>query len=129
MAGFHTNIEAETLSNTNFRKVLFTGPHSQLVLMTLKPGEDIGMEVHGNVDQFFRFEAGEGKAILNGEEIVFKADDALIVPAGTNHNILNTSATEPLKLYTVYSPANHPDGTVHVTREEAMEAEEAEHHQ
>jgi mannose-6-phosphate isomerase-like protein (cupin superfamily) len=129
MTGFHTNIEAETLSNTNFRKVLYTGPHSQLVLMTLQPGEDIGMEVHGNVDQFFRFEDGEGKAILDGEEIVFKADDALVVPAGTNHNIINTSTTEPLKLYTVYSPANHPDGTIHVTREEAMEAEEAEHHQ
>jgi len=128
MTGFHADIEAETLSNTNFRKVLFTGAHSQLVVMSLLPGEDIGMEVHANVDQFFRFESGEGKAILDGEEVVFKADDVVIIPAGTNHNIINTSAVEPLKLYTIYSPANHPEGTVHVTKAEAMAAEEAEHH-
>lgn len=126
MVGFHTNIEADTLSNTNFRKVLFTGSHSQLVVMSLLPNEDIGMEVHANVDQFFRFESGEGKAILNGEEIMFKANDVVIVPAGTNHNIINTSATEPLKLYTIYSPANHPSGTIHATKAEAMAAE-AEH--
>jgi len=126
MTGFHTDIEADTLSNTNFRKVIFTAPHSQLVLMTLQPSEDIGMEVHANVDQFFRFEAGEGKAILDGEEIVFKANDVVIVPAGTNHNIINTSATEPLKLYTIYSPANHPDGTIHATKAEAM-ADENDH--
>lgn len=126
MTGYHTDIETETLNNTNFRKVLFTGTHSQLVLMNLLPSEDIGMEVHANVDQFFRFEAGEGKAILNGEEIVFKANDVVIVPAGTNHNIINTSATEPLKLYTIYSPANHPDGTVHATKAEAM-ADETDH--
>ncbi len=126
MTGFHADIEAETISNTNFRKVLFTGAHSQLVLMTLQPSEDIGMEAHGNVDQFFRFEAGEGKAILNGEEIMFKANDVVIVPAGTNHNIINTSDVNPLKLYTIYSPANHPDGTVHATKAEAM-ADEADH--
>ena len=126
MTGFHADIEAETLSNTNFRKVLFTGAHSQLVLMSLLPGEDIGMEVHPNVDQFFRFEVGEGKAVLNGEEVVFKANDVVIVPAGTNHNLINTSATEPLKLYTIYSPANHPDGTVHATKAEAM-ADENDH--
>ena len=126
MVGFHTDIEADTLSNTNFRKVIFTAPHSQLVLMTLQPSEDIGMEVHPNVDQFFRFEAGEGKAILDGEEIVFKANDVVIVPAGTNHNIINTSATELLKLYTIYSPANHPDGTIHATKAEAM-ADENDH--
>lgn len=126
MVGFHTDIEADTLSNTNFRKVLFTGAHSQLVLMTLQPSEDIGMEVHANVDQFFRFEAGEGKAILDGEEVIFKANDVVIVPAGTNHNIINTSTTEPLKLYTIYSPANHPAGTVHATKADAMAAE-AEH--
>lgn len=129
MTGFHADIENETLSNTNFRKVLFTGAHSQLVVMSLLPNEDIGMEVHGNVDQFFRFESGQGKAILNGEEIIFKADDVVIIPAGTNHNIINTSETEPLKLYTIYSPANHPEGTVHATREEAMAAEEAERHE
>lgn len=123
MTGFHLDIETETISNTNFRKVLFTGTHSQLVLMSLLPSEDIGMEVHQNVDQFFRFEVGEGKAILDGEEIVFKANDVVIVPAGTNHNIINTSATEPLKLYTIYSPANHPDGTVHATKAEAVAGE------
>lgn len=126
MVGFHTDIEAETLSNTNFRKVLFTGAHSQLVVMSLLPSEDIGMEVHANVDQFFRFEAGEGKAILNGEETLFKANDVVIIPAGTNHNIINTSTTEPLKLYTIYSPANHPDGTIHATKAEAM-ADEHDH--
>jgi len=126
MTGFHADIEAETLGNTNFRKVLFTGAHSQLVLMSLLPSEDIGMEVHPNVDQFFRFEVGEGKAVLNDEEIIFKANDVVIVPAGTNHNIINTSTTEPLKLYTIYSPANHPEGIVHNTKADAVAAE-AEH--
>jgi mannose-6-phosphate isomerase-like protein (cupin superfamily) len=124
MVGFHTNIEKDTLSNTSFRKVLFTAPHSQLVLMSLLPGEEIGMEVHPEVDQFFRFETGEGKSILNGEESVLGDGDVLIVPAGTNHNIINTSPTESLKLYTVYSPANHPDGTEHKTKAEAEAAEE-----
>lgn len=128
MTGFHTNIEQETLGNTNFRRVLYTAPHSQLVLMSILPTDDIGMEVHTNVDQFFRFEAGEGKAILNGEEVLFKADDVLIVPAGTNHNIINTSTTEELKLYTIYSPANHPDGTIHATKADAIAYEAAEHH-
>jgi len=125
MTGFYADIEAETIGNTNFRKVLFTGAHSQLVVMSLLPSEDIGMEVHANVDQFFRFEAGQGKAILNGEEILFKANDVIVVPAGTNHNIINSSATEPLKLYTIYSPANHPEGTIHATKEDALAAEEA----
>lgn len=122
MNGYFSHIEAETLSNENFRKVLYTGPHSQLVLMSLLPGEDIGMEVH-TVDQFFRFEQGVGKAVLNGEEVLFKADDALVVPAGTSHNIINTSDSEELKLYTVYSPANHPEGTVHATKSDALEDE------
>ena len=126
MTGYHADIETETLSNANFRKVLFTGAHNQLVVMSLLPNEDIGMEVHANVDQFFRFESGEGKAILDGEEILFKADDVVIIPAGTNHNIINVSSTEPLKLYTIYSPANHPDGTVHTTKAEAM-ADEHDH--
>jgi len=129
VTGYHSDIETETLNNTNFRKVLFTGAHCQLVVMSLLPAEDIGVEVHGNVDQFFRFESGEGKAILNGEEVLFKADDVVIVPAGTNHNIINTSSTEPLKLYTIYSPANHPDGTVHTTKAEAIAAEAEEHHE
>lgn len=123
MVGFHTNIEQEALENDNFRKVLFTAPHSQLVLMSLLPGEEIGMEVHPTIDQFFRFEAGEGKAVLNGEESSFKDGDVVIVPAGTNHNIINTSQTNPLKLYTIYSPANHPDGTIHKTKAEAEAGE------
>lgn len=123
MVGFHTNIEQATLDNDNFRKVIFTAPHSQLVLMSLLPGEEIGMEVHPDIDQFFRFEAGEGKAVLNGEESSLKDGDVVIVPAGTNHNIINTSPTNPLKLYTVYSPANHPDGTIHKTKAEAVAGE------
>ena len=125
MIGYFGHIEQETLNNDNFRKVLYTGKFSQLVVMSLLPGEEIGMEVHESVDQFFRFEAGTGKAILNGEETMFMADDVLIIPAGTNHNIINTSTTDKLKLYTIYSPANHPDGTVHATKVEAMAAEEA----
>lgn len=127
MIGYLANIEEEVSSNENFRKVLYTGKHAQLVAMSLLPNEDIGMEVHDTVDQFFRFESGVGKAILNGEEAFFKADDVLIVPAGTNHNIINTSSTDKLKVYTIYSPANHPEGTIHATKAEAMAAEEAEH--
>ena len=123
---YHNDIETPTKNNSNFRQVLYTAPHSQLVLMSLLPGEEIGMEIHPNVDQFFRFEIGEGKAILNGEELTFKANDVLIVPAGTNHNIINTSATDSLKLYTIYSPANHSDGTVHVTKADAEAAEAAQ---
>ncbi len=123
MIGYHGNIEALTLANNNFRQVLFTAPHSQLVLMSLLPNEEIGMEVHENVDQFFRFEKGSGKVILEGEETIIGNGDVVIVPAGTNHNIINTSATEPLKLYTIYSPANHPDGTVHATKAEAEKYE------
>jgi len=123
MTGYHTDIEADTIANSNFRKVLYTAPHSQLVLMSLLPGEEIGMEVHPNIDQFFRFEAGRGKAVLNGEETIFEANDVIVVPAGTNHNIINTSSSEPLKLYTVYSPANHPAGTIHPTKAEAIAGE------
>ncbi len=127
MTGYFGHIEEETIKNENFRKVLYTGKHAQLVVMSLLPDEEIGMEAHESVDQFFRFEVGEGKAVLNGEEVLFKADDVLIIPAGTNHNIINTSTSDKLKLYTVYSPANHPEGTVHATKAEAMAAEEAEH--
>ena len=123
MVGYVENIEEKTIQNTNFRTVLFTGTHMQLVVMSLKPMEDIGMEVHDNVDQFFRFEQGEGKIIMNGEESIVGPSSVVVVPAGTNHNIVNTSATGDLKLYTIYSPANHPEGTVHVTKEEAMAAE------
>lgn len=128
MIGYFGHIEQETLNNDNFRKVLYTGKYSQLVLMSLLPGEEIGMEVHESVDQFFRFESGTGKAILNGEETMFMADDVLIVPAGTNHNIINTSQTDKLKLYTIYSPANHPEGTIQATKAETMVAETTEHH-
>jgi mannose-6-phosphate isomerase-like protein (cupin superfamily) len=124
MKGYHADIEEEVEKNDFFRKVLFTGKHTQLVVMTLKPGEDIGMEVHPNVDQFFRFEDGEGKVIIDGEEFPVKSDDVVIVSAGSEHNIINASEEVPLKLYTLYSPPNHPEGTVHKTKEEALEAEE-----
>lgn len=126
MTGFVDNIEEKTLSNSNFRQVLFTAAHSQLVVMSLKPGEEIGMEVHPSVDQFFRFEQGEGKVIIDGQESMVRDGMAVVVPAGSQHNVINTSQTEDLKLYTIYSPPNHPDGTIHATREEAMAAEE--HH-
>ncbi len=127
MSGFYSKIEEETLANNNFRKVLFTGKFSQLVVMSLKAGEDIGKEVHSNVDQFFRFEAGEGKVVIGEQEYQVKDGDAVVVPAGAEHNVINTGG-EDLKLYTIYSPANHPEGTVHVTHAEAMAAEAEEHH-
>jgi len=124
MKGFVSNIEKDTLENSNFRKVLYTGKYSQLVLMTLKPNEDIGLEVHDTVDQFFRIEKGAGKVIIMGVEYEIGDGTAIIIPAGTEHNIINTSATDELKLYTVYSPANHKDGTIHVTKAEAEANEE-----
>lgn len=126
MNGYHAAIEALTVENENFRQVLFTASHSQLVLMALRPNEEIGLETHSENDQFFRFEAGVGKVIIDGEEFEVHDGDAVVVPAGSEHNIINTSATEWLKLYTIYSPAHHPDGTVHATKAEAMAAEEAE---
>lgn len=120
MTGYVGNIEEETLKNTFFRRVLFTAPHSQLVLMSLQPKEDIGMEIHQKVDQFFRIEQGEGKVILNGEEHLVKDGDVVVVPAGTQHNVINTSSNETLKLYTIYSPPNHRDGVVHRTKQEAL---------
>ena len=127
MAGYVTNIEKKTLGNTNFREVLFTGPHSQLVVMAIGPGEEIGLETHDDVDQFIRVEAGQGMAILDGKEHPLEDGSAVVVPAGTRHNIVNRSASEPLKLYSIYSPPEHPDGTVHKTKAEA-EAYEREHH-
>ncbi len=124
MTGFVGNIEQQTLANTNFRQVLFTGIHSQLVLMKLIPNEDIGMEVHPNVDQFFRIESGEGKVVMNGKESIVSDGFAFVVPAGTQHNVVNTSSEKELKLYTIYSPPNHPDGTVHATKQDAMAHEE-----
>jgi mannose-6-phosphate isomerase-like protein (cupin superfamily) len=124
MIGFVDNIEEKTLANSFFREVLFTGKYCQLVVMSLLPNEEIGMEVHPNVDQFFRIEKGQGKVIMNGEENMIKDGSAIIVPAGTEHNVINTSSTEALKLYTVYSPPNHPDKKIHKTKAEAMADEE-----
>jgi mannose-6-phosphate isomerase-like protein (cupin superfamily) len=126
VAGYVGDIEKLTLANKNFRKVLFTASHSQLVVMSLKPAEDIGVEVHKKVDQFFRIEEGEGKVVMNGKAQKFAAGSAIVVPAGTEHNLINTSATKPLKLYTIYSPPNHRDGTVHKTKADAM-ADEKDH--
>ena len=125
MKGFSTNIEKATLENKNFRQVLYTSKHSQLVLMSLQPKEDIGFEVHPDNDQFFRFEAGQGQVIIDGTEYQVADGDAVIVPAGARHNIVNTSATEPLQLYTIYSPPHHQDQIVRKTKSEAM-ANEAE---
>ena len=119
MKGYSINIEEETLANTNFRKVLYTGKHSQLVLMSLLPNEDIGMEVHPDNDQFFRFEKGQGKCIIDGNEYLVSDGFAVVVPAGAQHNVINMSATDDLKLYTIYSPANHLDGIVRATKSEA----------
>ena len=110
--GFKTNIEADTTTNNNFRKVLYTGAHSQLVLMTLQPGEEIGLEVHEDTDQFFRFEAGTGKVIVNETTHDVADGDAVIVPAGAQHNVINVSDSETLNLYNIYSPANHKDQTL-----------------
>ena len=129
MSGYFGPIESETLKNTYFRKVLFTAKHTQLVVMCLQPGEEIGNEVHENVDQFFRVEEGKARFVLNGtEKHLVAANGAAIVPAGTFHNVINVSKTERLKLYTLYSPPNHPDGTVHKTKADAEAAEKLAHH-
>ena len=119
MKGYHANIEDLTLENENFRKVLYTGPNSQLVIMALQPGDDIGAEVHEDHDQFFRFEQGTGQVIIDDNTYEVKDDDVIVVPGGANHNVINTSETEVMKLYTIYSPAEHRDGVVHATKEEA----------
>lgn len=129
MSNFVGAIEDLTLKNGYFRQVLFTGKHCQLVVMCLQPGEEIGNEVHPEVDQFFRIEAGEAKFVFNGtEEHLVKDADAVVVTAGTFHNVINVSKTKALKLYTVYSPPNHPEGTVHKTKADAEAAEKLEHH-
>ena len=125
MKGHTTNIEKDTLENENYRKVLYTSKHSQLVLMSLKPKEEIGMEVHSDNDQFFRIEKGQGKCIIDGNEYDLEDGVAIVVPAGSQHNVINTSDSDELKLYTIYSPAHHKDGIVRATKEEA-EANEAE---
>ncbi|MDE2021775.1 MAG: cupin domain-containing protein [Patescibacteria group bacterium] len=118
MKGYITDIEKVTLENTDYRRVLYTAKNSQLVLMNLMPGEEIGEEVH-HLDQFLRFEAGEGKAVLNGVEHAIAADMAVVVPAGTRHNFINTGTT-PLKLYTIYSPPEHKDGLVEKTKKDEI---------
>jgi mannose-6-phosphate isomerase-like protein (cupin superfamily) len=128
MAGYTVDIEKKTLANNYFRKVLFTGRHTQLVVMCLRPGEEIGNEVHAKVDQFFRVEQGRALFIFKGKKIVARNGDAVIVPAGTTHNVVNDAKTVRLKLYTLYSPPNHPDGTVHKTKAAAELAEAKKHH-
>ena len=127
MTGYVGNIEKQTVKNNYFRQVLFAGKKAQLVVMCLQRGEEIGNEVHRKVDQFFRIEQGEAKFVFNGkEEHIVHDGDGVIVPAGTFHNVINMGKGK-LKLYTIYSPPNHPDGTVHKTKAEADKAEE-EHH-
>jgi mannose-6-phosphate isomerase-like protein (cupin superfamily) len=119
MKGFKSNIEKDTLKNENFRKVLYTSKHLQLVLMTLKTGEEIGEEVHISVDQFFRFESGRGKCIIDGNEYIIADGDVIIVPAGSKHNVINTDASEELKMYTIYAPPHHQDGLINTTKKDA----------
>jgi len=129
MTGYVGSIEKQTEKNEYFRQVLFTGKYTQLVVMCLQPGEEIGAEVHDHVDQFFRIEEGKAKFVFNDtEEHLAEDGDAVVVPAGTRHNVICVSQEEPLKLYTLYSPPNHPDGTIHKTKAEADAAEEHEHH-
>lgn len=119
MKGFKNNIEKDTVENKNFRKVMYSGKHLQLVVMNLKPGEDIGEEIHKDTDQFFRFESGTGKCIIDGNEYRVKEGDAVIVPSGAKHNVINTSSSAELKLYTIYAPPHHKDGIVRATKVEA----------
>ncbi len=123
MKGYVTNIEKDSLANEYFRKVLYTDERLQLVVMSLLPGEDIGMEVH-TLDHFIRVEKGEGKAVLDGEEHALSDGSIVVVPSGTNHNIINTSDANPMKLYTLYAPPNHRDGVIHKTKAEAEADEE-----
>jgi mannose-6-phosphate isomerase-like protein (cupin superfamily) len=125
MSAYVTNIEDKTLKNNNFREVLKTSSRSQLVVMSLKPGEEIGMEVHHDVDQFLRIEAGNGKAVLDGKAYPLEDGTAIVVPAGVEHNFINTSKDQDMKLYSIYTPPEHPDGTIHATK---AEADAAEHH-
>lgn len=119
MRGYNDNIEKLTVDNSNFRQVLYTGKHTQLVLMSLAPGEEIGQEVHSENDQFFRFEAGQGKVVIDDNQYDVADGSAVIVPAGASHNVINTSDNESLKLYTLYSPSHHKDGIVRTTKAEA----------
>jgi len=124
MKGYKANIEELALANNDFRRVLYTGRYSQLVLMSLGPSEEIGMETHGDVDQFFRFEEGSGTVVIDGLERSVGDGDVAIVLAGAEHNVINASSSEPLKLYTIYSPPEHRDGVVRATKKEAESEEE-----
>ncbi len=121
--GYNANIENLTAQNDNFREVVYTGEHMQLVLMSLLPGEEIGLETHPDNDQFFRFESGEGKVVINDSEYTVGDGDVVIIPAGSEHNVINTGS-DSLKMYTIYSPAHHADGTIHQTKEEALSSDE-----
>lgn len=125
MKGFKTVIEVDAVANENFRKVLYTSENSQLVLMSLLPMEEIGLETHESNDQFFRVEKGHGKCIIDGNEYELRDGDAVVVPRGARHNVVNISNTEDLKLYTIYSPPHHKDGIVRATKKEAELNEEA----
>lgn len=127
MSGYSVNIEQKSLENDHFRHVLYTAPHSQLVVMTLQVGQDIGQERHDDTDQFIRVESGQGEAVVDGERHALSDGMAVVIPAGSEHNVINTSPTEPLRLYTIYSPAEHPDGTINRTKQEAMEYERERH--
>jgi mannose-6-phosphate isomerase-like protein (cupin superfamily) len=124
MKGFNSNIEKDAVENTNYRKVLYTSKHLQLVLMSLLPNEEIGMEVHNENDQFIRFEKGVGKCIIDGNEYEVSDGFAIIVPSGAQHNVINTSDTEDLKLYTIYGPPHHLDQLIEITKTEADATEE-----
>ena len=116
MHGYVTNIERDTRANDDYRRVLYTGPNTQLVLMTLQPGDEIGQETHEEHDQFIRVEAGTGVVLLNGERHTLSDGSAVVIPAGVEHNVFNMSDDSPLRLYTLYSPPEHPDGTVQHTK-------------
>ena len=124
MKGFKTNIEKDTIKNKNFRKVIYTGRNSQLVLMSLKPKEEIGLETHPENDQFLRFEGGKGRVEIDGTKYQVKDGDAVVIPAGAKHNVINTSVDEELKIYTIYSPPHHKDGIIHKTKEQAEKDDE-----
>jgi len=128
VAGYVTNIEEKTLDNNFFREVLFTAQHVQLVVMSLGPGEEIGMETHDDGDQFIRVESGNGIAILDGEEHPLQDGSAVVIPGGVRHNIVNSSQQQSLKLYTLYSPPEHPDGTINKNKAEALAYEKEHHH-
>jgi mannose-6-phosphate isomerase-like protein (cupin superfamily) len=126
MAGYVGKIEEKTVKNNNFREVVFTGKNCQLVVMSLRPGEEIGSEVHKNVDQFFRVEEGRGKVIIDGDETLVINGAGIVIPAGSEHNVINLSSKSDLKLYTIYSPPQHKDGIIHKTKKDAM-ADETDH--